>query len=321
MQKRIALLAFDGISDFHLAVPHMVFGEDRRDLGVPRYRVDVCAARKGSIRSSAGFELRIRHGLEALKGADMVIVPSWNEVERAAPVAVIEALQAAHRRGSRIVGLCMGAFLVAEAGLLDGRAGTTHWAWAELFAQRFPEVSLDPKVLYIDHGDVVTSAGTAAGLDCCLHLLRRDIGAELANRVARRLVVPPHRQGSQAQYVEQPSINNSGVDRLARTLEWVQAHLDEDLGIDALARRAAMSRRTFTRHFHDATGLSVVQWLTAQRLSLAQRLLETTDAPIEKVAQKAGFGSPLSLRLSFAKALDTTPSQYRREFSRRRRAA
>lgn len=321
MPGRIALLAFDGISDFHLAVPHMVFGEDRRAMGIPRYRVEVCAARPGLIRSAAGFELRIRHGLEALQRADTVIVPSWNEVERAAPTPVIEALQAAHRRGRRIVGLCMGAFLVAEAGLLDGRTGTTHWAWAELFARRFPEVQLDPKVLYIDHGDVVTSAGTAAGLDCCLHLLRRDIGAELANRVARRLVVPPHRQGSQAQYVEQPTLSNSGVQRLARTLEWAQAHLDEELGIDALARRAAMSRRTFTRHFHDATGLSVVQWLTAQRLSLAQRLLETTDAPIERVAQKAGFGSPLSLRLGFSKALGTTPSQYRREFSRRRRAA
>jgi transcriptional regulator GlxA family with amidase domain len=242
-------------------------------------------------------------------------------VERSAPAPVIEALQRAHRRGSRIVGLCMGSFPVAEAGLLDGRAGTTHWAWAETFARRFPAVRLDPKVLYIDHGDVVTSAGTAAGLDCCLHLLRQDVGAELANRVARRLVVPPHRQGSQAQFVEQPSLADTGVDRMARTLEWAQAHLDQDCGIDALARRAAMSRRSFTRHFHQATGMSVVQWLTAQRLALAQRLLETTDAPMERVAQKAGFGSPLSLRLAFARELDTTPSLYRREFSRRRRAA
>ena len=318
MPRHIALLVFDGISDFHLAVPHTVFAEDRSHIGVPRYRVSVCAARRGPIRTAAGLELRGAHGLDALKHADTVIVPSWYDVERAAPAPVIEALRRAHRRGSRVVGLCMGAFPVAEAGLLDGRAGTTHWAWTETFARRFPAVRLDPKVLYIDHGDVVTSAGTAAGLDCCLHLLRQDVGAELANRVARRLVVPPHRQGSQAQFVEQPTLHNTGVDRMARTLEWAQAHLDQDCGIDVLARRAAMGRRTFTRHFHQATGMSVVQWLTAQRLSLAQRLLETTDAPIERVAQKAGFGSPLSLRLSFAKALDTTPSQYRREFSRRR---
>src|SRR5262249_42669472 len=215
MRRHIALLVFDGISDFHLAVPHTVFAEDRTPLGVPRSHVGVCAARRGLIRTSAGLELRVAHGLDALKRADTVIVPSWYDVERPAPAPVLQALQRAHRRGSRIVGLCMGAFPVAEAGLLDGRAGATRWAWTEAFARRFPAVRLDPKVLYIDNGDVVTSAGTAAGLDCCLHLLRRDIGAELANRVAKRLVVPPHRQGSQAQFVEQPGITNSGVDRMA----------------------------------------------------------------------------------------------------------
>jgi transcriptional regulator GlxA family with amidase domain len=175
-------------------------------------------------------------------------------------------------------------------------------------------VTLDSHVLYIDHGDVVTSAGTAAGMDCCLHLLRQDLGAELANRVARRLVIPPHRQGSQAQYVEQPSFGSTGVDRIAKALEWAQARLESNLDIDTLASHAAMSRRTFTRHFQMATGMSFVRWLTGQRLFLAQRLLETTDVPIEQVASRTGFGSALSLRLAFAKALNTTPSQYRREF-------
>jgi len=169
-------------------------------------------------------------------------------------------------------------------------------------------------VLYIDHGDVVTSAGTAAGLDCCLHLLRQEVGAELANSVARRLVIPPHRQGGQAQYVEQPAALNAGSSRLSQTLEWALGRIHEPLGIDALAGHAAMSRRTFTRHFQKATGMGVVAWLAAQRLCLAQRLLESSDLPIEEITGRAGFGSPLSLRLAFAKALDTTPSQYRREF-------
>lgn len=315
MPKRIAVLAFDGISAFHLSVPHMVFGEDRRALGIPRYEVEVCAPEPGPVRSSMGFVMHIAHGLELLATADMVVVPSWGAVEESSSPVLLEALFSAHRAGAKIVGLCLGAFVLAEAGLLQGRAATTHWNWAALFAARFPGVALDPQVLYIDHGDVVTSAGTAAGLDCCLHLLRQDIGAELANRVARRLVIPPHRQGSQAQYVEHPAIAGAGTGRIARTLEWAQERLHEPLGIDALAGHAAMSRRSFTRYFQKATGMSVVAWLNAQRVVLAQRLLETSELPVETIAERCGFGSALSLRLAFAKALNTTPSQYRREFA------
>lgn len=314
MPKRIAILTFDGISAFHLSVPYTVFGEDRSDIGIPRYEVGVCAVKPGIIRTSMGFEMRVRNGLADLAKADMVIVPSWKDVDRAAPTQLSDALAEAHRKGRVIVGLCLGAFAVAEAGLLDGRMATTHWGWADLFASRFPKVALDSQVLYIDHGDVVTSAGTAAGLDCCLHLLRKDIGSELTNRLAKRLVIPPHRQGSQAQYVEQPTLTNTGADRIASTLEWARGRLDEEFDIDTLASHAVMSRRTFTRHFQKATGMSVVQWLTAQRLFLAQRLLETTDAPIEQVASKAGFGTALSLRLAFAKSLNTSPGRYRQEF-------
>ncbi|WP_028996419.1 GlxA family transcriptional regulator [Azohydromonas australica] len=314
MPRRIAMLAFDGISAFHLAVPHAVFGEDWSAQGLPPCELVVCAEEPGRVRSSMGFELAAAQGLSALVEADWVIVPSWPDVEQPASPALIEALQEAHRRGRTLIGLCLGAFGLADAGLLDGRRATTHWGWAPVFARRFPRVTLDPQVLYVDHGDVVTSAGTAAGLDCCLHLLRRELGAELANRVARRLVTPPHRQGSQAQYVEQPAPANSGSDRVARTMQWCLGRLDEKLSLDRLAEHAAMSRRTFTRRFQRATGLSVVQWLTAQRLQLARRLLETGEAPVEQVAAQAGFGTALSLRLAFAKELNTTPGQYRREF-------
>jgi transcriptional regulator GlxA family with amidase domain len=317
MPRRVAVLAFDGISDFHLAVPHAVFGEDRRALGLPPCELIVCAEQPGRVRSAMGLQMDVARGLEGLGEADWVIVPSWHDVERPAPPVLVEALQAAHRRGQTLVGLCLGAFVLADAGLLNGRRATTHWAYASEFARRFPRVALDAQVLYVDHGDVVTSAGTAAGLDCCLHLLRRELGAELANRVARRLVIPPHRQGSQAQYVEQPAAANTGSDRIARTMQWCLGRLHEKLSLDRLAGHAAMSRRTFTRRFQLATGLSVVQWLTAQRLHLARQLLETSEAPVEQVAAQAGFGTVLSLRLAFAKELNTTPGQYRREFGMR----
>ena len=243
-----------------------------------------------------------------------MIVPSWRDTAEPAPPAMIKALRAAHARGARIVGLCVGAFVLAEAGLLDGRPATTHWAWADEFARRYPRVQLNRDVLYVDDGDVVTSAGTAAAIDCCLHLLRQQHGAELANRVARRMVVAPHRQGGQAQYIEQPLPKSARGDRLGAVLEWALQHLDQRLSLDQLAERAAMSRRTFTRRFREATGTTVVQWLLNQRIAHAQRLLERGEQPIEAIAEQAGFGSAMSLRQHFAAALGTSPSAYRRQF-------
>lgn len=311
---RIAVIAFDGISPFHLSVPCIIFGEDRREMGLPTFDFHVCAVEPGLLRSAAGFGLRIDEGLAALADAGTVIVPSWPADLPPVPAPLTAALRAAHTSGSRIVGLCLGAFVLGEAGLLAGRPATTHWRWAEQFARRFPTTRIDPRVLYIDDGDIVTSAGTAASLDCCLHLLRQQVGAELSNRLARGLVVPPHRQGNQAQFIEQPVPARPGDARLARTLEWAAAHLGEPLTVDALAQHAAMSRRTFTRHFRRTTGATVGEWLTGQRLGLAQQLLETTDTPVEQIADAAGFGTALSLRLHFARAFNTSPAVYRREF-------
>lgn len=310
----IAVIVFDGISPFHLSVPSLVFGEDRTSLGIPRYKVMVCAEGKRRIPTTGGFVIEAPCTLSDLHEAATVIVPSWRNPEERPSQRLLDAIRSAHGRGAKIVGLCLGAFVLAEAGILDGRRATTHWNWAALFSRRYPQIELDADVLYIDEGDVMTSAGTAAGIDCCLHLLRTRLGAELANRVARRLVVAPHRPGGQAQFIEQPVATNSGGDRLSSVLCWATAHLQNDLKVDVLAQKALMSRRTFTRRFRQLTGNTVVKWLTHQRLAAAQRFLETTDLPIEQVAASAGFGSALLMRQHFGKILRTSPTSYRHEF-------
>ncbi|WUR13268.1 helix-turn-helix domain-containing protein [[Empedobacter] haloabium] len=309
---RIAVVAFDGITPFHLSVPCLVFGS--ADAGLASFDVTVCAASTGSLRTSAGFAIAVESDLRALADAAIVVVPSWHDDYRPAPPALLDALRAAHGRGARIVGLCLGAFVLAEAGLLDGRGATTHWASAAELARRHPRVRVDADVLYVDGGGVLTSAGVAAGLDCSLHLLRQLAGAEVANRVARRLLVAPHRAGGQAQFIERPVPAAGQGGRFAQVLEWVLAHLAQEHSIDALAERAAMSRRNFTRHFRQSTGTSFKQWLLGQRLAQAQLLLESGDTPVELVAQAAGFGSALSLRQHFRAAFQTSPSQYRKQF-------
>jgi transcriptional regulator GlxA family with amidase domain len=310
----IAIIAFDGISPFHLSVPCMVFGEDRSSLGMPRFKVQICAVETGILHTAVGFDITVQHGLGILKKADIIIVPSWNMAGDAPPDKLLEALRRAHQRGARIVGLCLGAFVVAEAGLLNGKAATTHWHWAPQFAERYPQVQVDPAVLYVDNGDVVTSAGTAAGIDCCLYLLRQLCGAEVANRVARRMVVAPHRAGGQAQFIEHPIQASKSDENLSRVLTWATQRLAQQHSIDTLADRAAMSRRTFTRRFRNATGTTLTQWLLQQRISQAQRLLEATSKSIELIATEAGFGSAVSLRQHFSAMLSMSPSAYRKQY-------
>lgn len=311
---RIAVIAFDGITPFHLSVPSLVFGNHHGGPGVPAFDVRICAADKAPLRTTAGYSIATEFELAALHSADIVIMPSWHDDCRSAPPTLLDALRRAHRRGARMVGLCLGAFPLAEAGLLDGRPATTHWGFADALATCYPKVKVNRDVLYVDDGDVVTSAGVAAGIDCCLHLLRQLCGAEVANRLARQLVVAPHRQGGQAQFIERPLPVTHSDGRFSQVLDWVTTHLAHTHSIDALAERAAMSRRNFTRHFRQATGTSFKQWLLHQRLAHAQRMLEGSDASIELVAQEAGFGSALSLRQHFRTNLRTSPSAYRRLF-------
>lgn len=312
MPHAITVVAFDRISPFHLSTPCVVFGD--RHPGVPAFDFTVCAAEPGPLTTTAGFSLVVPHGLEALAQADTIIVPSWRNPAERPPEALLDALVAAHRRGARIVGLCLGAYVLAEAGLLDGHAATTHWAYAEDFAKRYPKVRVDADVLYLEDGRLLTSAGTAAAIDCCLHLLRQQLGAKIANGVARRLVVPPHRQGGQAQFIEQPVAPSASDARLSGLLDWVRAHLDQNHTLDSLAARALMTRRTFTRHFRQLTGTTVGAWLLAERLALAQRLLESSSHAVDAISTMAGFGSPVSLRHHFRANFGISPAAWRKMF-------
>jgi transcriptional regulator GlxA family with amidase domain len=299
-----------------MAAPTQIFGH----LGGGRYSFEVAGLREGEVETSTGMTVMAKRGLEALQDADSIVVPGLQRWATASFPGVSRALVEAHLRGARIMSICTGAFMLAEAGLLDGLRATTHWSAVEEFASRFPKVTVDPDVLYIDEGSILTSAGVAAGLDLCLHIVRRDHGAAVAADVARWTVIAPHREGGQAQFIPPPSrtggsVPSGGTTEPART--WALARLDQQISIDDLAERAAMSRRTFARRFRSEIGVTPAQWLLEQRLRAAQSLLETTDHPIERVAQQSGFGNAAALRAHFGRRLRTTPTAYRRTFTGR----
>jgi AraC family transcriptional activator FtrA len=309
----VAVLVLPTVVPFDLGVPVQVFGYPRPDLGAQRYRMTVCGARPGPVPTAGGFALAADHGLEALAGAHTVVVPGVDDLDLPVPADVCRALAEAHGRGARLVSICTGAFVLAAAGLLDGRRATTHWVDVPAFRARFPRVACDADVLYVDEGSVLTSAGVAAGLDLCLHVVRSDYGAAVANAVARRLVVPAHRSGGQAQFVRRP-VAAPGGRALDATRAWALARLHEPLTVARLAAHAGMPVRTFARRFAAETGVSPLQWLLGERLAAAQERLETTDEPVGRVAAACGFGSAASLRVHFGRALRTSPLAYRRAF-------
>ena len=311
----VAMLIADGLSPFEFAVACEVFGYDRSHLGVPWYSLVICAAKPGPVQTQMDFSIHAKGTLADVASAHTVIVPPI-ESPTAGPVdpRIIAAIAAAHHRGARLASLCTGAFLLAEAGVLDGRKATTHWSSADRLAMEYPTVDVDPKVLYVDSGGVLTSAGSAASIDLCLHMVRADYGADIANRVARTLVVPPHRDGGQAQYVATPLPPQQDADSMADVLAWAQERLDQDLTVAMLARRAAMSPRTFARRFSEVTGTTPHRWLCRQRVLLAQRLLETTDMAVEHIADQCGLGTAANLRLHFRAEIGVSPAAYRRTF-------
>jgi transcriptional regulator GlxA family with amidase domain len=311
---RVVTLAFDGVSLFHLSMPGMMIAAAKELPDLPSYEVRYCAVAPGKIRSDQGLMIEVTDGLDVMKHADMIIVPAWSDPCQPAPAELTEALRRAHAQGAVIVGLCLGAFVLGDAGLLDGREATTHWVARDIFAKRFPHSHFRPDVLYVADNNIVSSAGTVAAIDCCLYLLRERHGADAANRVARLLVTPPHRQGGQAQYIKQPVPQLPSESRLAAVLQWARERLAEPLTLDMLADVASMSRRTFTRRFRETTGTTFIKWLNAERVARAQQLLETTDLSIECIVSEVGFGTPLSLRQHFATQLGITPSEYRRTF-------
>ncbi len=308
---RVVALVLPGVLALDLAAPSHFFGR----LGRPRYEFQLAAAQPGPVRCADGFDVLAAHGLEALAGADTVVVPGFNPVSEP-PTPLLAALRDAAARGARVVSICTGAFVLAWAGLLDGRRATTHWRAAEALAANFPAVTVDRDVLFVDEGEVLTSAGVAAGIDLCLHVVRRDHGAEVANTLARRTVVAPHRDGGQAQFVELPVPEPvAPAADLGATRAWALERLAEPLDVPAMARHAMVSTRTFSRRFRAETGTTPHRWVLQQRLLAARRLLESSDRSIEDVAARCGFGSSASFRSQFKAETGTSPLAYRRRFA------
>ncbi|MCA2226125.1 transcriptional regulator FtrA [Nonomuraea aurantiaca] len=314
--RTVSVLAFDGMSPFELGCVVEVFGLPRPELDVPWYDLVVCAEHDGPLRAVGGFTVQATYGLDVFAEARTVIVPGVPDVRAEVSPALIGAVRRAHERGARIVSICSGAFVLAAAGLLDGRPATTHWRYAELLQERFPQVRVDPGVLYVDNGDVLTSAGSAAGIDLLIHLIRRDHGPGVANTVARRLVVPPHREGGQAQFIEAAVSPVKEDDAVARTMEWALANLSRPITVAVLARVAGMSQRSFVRHFNRRTGTSPLRWVIAQRIAASLPLLESATAPVEEVGAAVGFESPVTFRHHFSRSMRTSPSAYRKAFGR-----
>lgn len=313
--RTVAVLIYDAVNPFELGVATDVFGFERPELGVPWYRFLICADTSRPIRSSVGLFLTTPYTLEHTNRADTIIVPGSRPGIVPVSEALLETLRQSYQRGARIIALCTGTFLLAAAGLLDGRCVTTHWAWASKLAEHYPQVHVDPRKLYIDDGQILTSAGTAAAIDLSLHVVRQDYGAEIATAIARRMVVPPHRDGGQAQYIEMPlpSTSEKG-EPFDAALAWITAHLQEQLTVEQMAAQAVMSPRTFARYFQATQGTTPHQWLIQQRIILAQRRLETTNETIEQIASCCGFSSAATLRLHFQRLLHISPQRYRRTF-------
>ncbi|MEU5427283.1 helix-turn-helix domain-containing protein [Streptomyces olivoreticuli] len=314
----IAVAVTDGLPFFEVAIPCHIFGTDRPETPEGWYDLRVCAiGTDGDASARSWFHTRTPYGAKELIAADTVLVPASADVGGDPPPELVNALRAAHRRGARLVSLCSGAFTLAATGLLDGRTATTHWMYAPLLAERFPAVRVDPAVLYVDHGDIVTGAGSTASIDVCLHLVREDYGSEAANTLARQLVAPAHRPGGQAQYIDAP-LPERRDDSLAPLLHWAVERLDRPLTVTDLARQAHTSPRTFARRFLAATGTTPMRWLQTQRIGRARELLESGDHSVDHVARLCGLGTAANLRRHFAKAMGVPPQDYRRAFRARR---
>ncbi|MCO7272353.1 MULTISPECIES: helix-turn-helix domain-containing protein [Cellulosimicrobium] len=313
MVHSVAAVVCDGLAPFEFGVVCEVFGLDRSEDGVPPFDFRVCGPVAGSpVRTSVGAQVVPDHGLDATDDADLLIVPAIR-IGSHYPPEVLDAVRRASDRGALLLSVCSGVFVLAAAGVIEGRRVTTHWMHADELRRRYPSLDIDPDVLFVDDGNLVTSAGTAAGIDACLHLVRRELGAKVANTIARRMVVAPQREGGQRQFIERP-VPECEEDSFAELLEWMTEHLDESLTVRDLARRAHTSERTFARSFVAQTGTTPLAWLTSQRVAHAQSLLEESSLDLEEVARRCGFGSAALLRHHFRRAVGITPTEYRQTF-------
>jgi AraC family transcriptional regulator, transcriptional activator FtrA len=309
---RVVALVYDGFCTFEYGIAVEMFGLPRPEFA-SWYSFASCAVERGPLRAAGGLRVQAEGGLELISQAGTVIVPGWRGADAALPPALLDALRNAHKRGARLLSFCSGVFVLAAAGVLDGRSATTHWRYVEKLAERYPHIRIEPDVLYVDEGNVLTSAGSAAAIDLSLHLIRRDYGPRIANQVARRAVVPTHRDGGQAQFIPAP-LPEQGT-ALGKLLEWMRRRLDQPLLLNELAERARMSERTFLRRFEEATGCSPKQWLTQERLARARELLEGSQWPVERIADACGFGSADTLRHHFRRNLKVSPARYRERFA------
>jgi AraC family transcriptional regulator, transcriptional activator FtrA len=309
----VVALSYEGLCTFEYACAAEIFGLPRPEMGPNWYRFETCAIERRTVRAQYGLQIKAQHGLERLADAGTIIVPGWKGMDVPVPSRVLNALRDAHARGARLLSICSGSFVLAATGLLDGKRATTHWRYAEALKHRFPLIDVDPDVLYVDEGQLLTSAGSAAGLDLCLHLIRRDHGPSVANQVARRLVIPPHRDGGQSQYIERPV--QSERNSLSALLDKMRKRIDRPWTIPELASMAAMSERTFMRRFKEVTGMTCTDWLVQMRVDMARELLEQSNASIDAIAQKSGFGSAITMRHHFQRKLGTNPRAYRARFS------
>ncbi len=312
-KHRVVALAYDELCTFELGCVVEVFALPRPELTVPWYSFAICSAERGPLRAAGGLTFTAPYSLRALDRADTIVIPGWHAAD--VPPALIARLRAAHRRGARICSICSGVFVLAAAGLLDGKTATTHWRYARTLAERYPAIDVCFDQLYVDHGQIVTSAGSAAGLDMMLHLVRRDHGAKIANVVAQRLVIPPHRVGDQAQFVPR-AVANDEAGRLAKLMDWVRGHPAEAHTLGSLARRAAMSTRTLQRQFQDTARCSPMVWLVRERVAIAKELLEAGRGSVAEIAERTGFGSEESFRRHFRRVAGVPPTAYRRQFAR-----
>lgn len=309
----VAVVAYQHFSPYHLSVPCLIFSDEILN-GQKLFSLKVSAESSTPVRASYGISLAASHGLEVLQDADIVIIPGWHDPATPPSPELIAALRSAHARGARIVGLCLGTYVLAYAGLLDGHRAATHWEAESDFTRRFPQVCLDANALYVDDQGIVTSAGTAAGVDCCLYLVRSYYGSHITNQIARRMVVPSYREGGQAQFIERPVPVSTLDARINALLTYLRENLNEKLSLDALAQQAHMSRRTLTRSFHQATGMSVGEWLQAERLHRTQELLESSAHGVEAIAGLVGFGTATALRQQFKQTFGVSPVEWRKQF-------
>ena len=308
----VAIVAVDGFSPFHYSVPCILFGDSVS--GEKRFNVTIRAETPGFLTSKDGFALNATQDYTAIGQADIVVVPYWQHVLKRPPQTLLDSLVQARDNGAEIVGLCLGSFVLAWAGLLDGKRAATHWEFEHQFQSLFPHVQLDINALYVDDGNIITSAGTAAALDCCLYIIRQRFGSVVANQIARRMIVPPYREGGQAQFIAQPVPKDTRDGRINCLIDYLQQHITEPHSLDSLADVVSMSRRTLTRHFIKATGMSVADWLTAERLRRSQLLLEAGNMPIERVAELVGFNSAVTWRQQFKARFGVSPAEWRKTF-------